>query len=54
LFQPEAPGDGDDVITGVTVEGEPSSTDEVAEVWTQADVLIDDAEIVVEAKKAEV
>jgi hypothetical protein len=54
LFQPEAPGDGDDVITGVAVEGEPSGTEEVAEVRAQADILIDDAEIVVEAEKAEV
>jgi hypothetical protein len=47
LFQPEALGDGDGAATGVTVEGEPSSAEEIAEARTQTDALLEDAEVVV-------
>jgi hypothetical protein len=47
----EASGDGDGVVTGATIEGEPSSVEEAAEVQTQADALLEDVEAIVETKK---
>jgi hypothetical protein len=54
LFQPEAPGDGDDAVIGFTIECEPYDTEEIVEAQTQVDILMEDAKTIVETEKAEV
>jgi hypothetical protein len=54
LFQPEAPGDGDDTVVVAGDEGEPSEIEEITEDHIQAESLQKDAEVDADAKRAEV
>jgi hypothetical protein len=54
LFQPEAPGDRDDMAMVAGVEGEPSGVEEITEDQIQADSPKKDAEAHVDAERAEV
>jgi hypothetical protein len=54
LFQPEAPGDGDDTVVVAGDEGEPSEIKEITEDHIQAESLQKDAEVDADAKRAEV
>jgi hypothetical protein len=54
LFQPEAPGDGDDTAVVAAAKGEPSGVEESTEDQIQADSPQKDAEADANAKRAEV